>query len=62
MMGGLKMRAVHTCPLWEDPDGRRRPGLAEEPDHPPVVGWVNVMDVDVAGERHLLLLTNEAAS
>ena len=56
------MIAVHTCPLWEGPDGTRRPGVAAESNHPPVVGWVNVMEVEISGRRHRLLLTKEAAN
>jgi hypothetical protein len=52
----VKLIAVHTCPLWEEPDGSRRPGMEFEPDHPPVVGWVNVMRLQLHGEEFRLLL------
>jgi hypothetical protein len=57
---GLRLLAVHTCPLWEQHDGQRRVGLEGAPDHPPVVGWVSVMEVELRGERHRLLLRLEA--
>jgi hypothetical protein len=51
----VKLAAVHTCPVWEEADGTRRPGFDEEPDHPPVVGWCNVLVIDLNGERRRLL-------
>lgn len=54
------MFAVHTCPLWEDANGWRRPGMDYDPSKPRVVGWVNVMEAEIAGERHRLLLTRDA--
>ena len=57
----MKAHAVITCPLWEDPDGTRRPGFTYEPSPPPVVGWVNVMNLTIDGERYLVLLTTAAA-
>jgi hypothetical protein len=56
----VKALAIHTCPLWEEPDGSRRVGMHEENPHPPVVGWVNVMAAEIAGRRYLLL-TKDAA-
>lgn len=50
---------VHTCPLWEEADGTRRIGMEYEEHHPPVVGWVNVLEVKIGGETHLLLLGND---
>lgn len=58
----MKVIAVHTCPLWEERDGTRRVGIAPEPNHPPVVGWCNVMELILRGERHRVLLTLKAAS
>lgn len=57
----MRIHAVHTCPLWEHPDGWREPGIAYSPANLPVVGWVNVMDAEIHGQRVLLLLTNDAA-
>lgn len=58
----MKLIAVHTLPVWEERDGKRRP------PHPgeirtdlPVVGWCNALEVDLAGQRRWLLLTNDAA-
>lgn len=51
---------VITCPLWEDADGSRRPGMAPESDPPPVVDWVNVLVLELYGEEYRLLLTKEA--
>lgn len=56
----MKMLEVQTCPLWEDSDGSRRPGLEYEPDHPPVVGWVNVAVITIDGRPRLVLLTLDA--
>lgn len=51
----MRCLEVHTVPLWEDPDGRRRPALAPEPVTPPVVGWVNVIVVEIDGETYRLM-------
>lgn len=56
----MRLLAVHTCPLWEEEDGTRRVGTAPEADHPQVVGWVNVLLVDVAGTVRQLLVGAEA--
>lgn len=56
----MRSLAVHTCPLWEEPTGQRRIGMDHEPDHPPVVGWVNLHEVEIDGERRLFLLTLDA--
>lgn len=56
----MRVLEVHTCPLWEDEDGSRRVGMEPEEDHPPVVGWVNVLVVDVDGDPRLLLVGAEA--
>lgn len=56
----MRLLAVHTCPLWEYPSGWRAPGMAHDPSHPPVVGWVNVAEVVIAGEVQRLLLTLDA--
>jgi hypothetical protein len=48
---------VHTCPLWEFADGWRAPGMSYDPAKPRVVGWVNVMEVEIHGEPYQLLLT-----
>jgi hypothetical protein len=60
-MSGISVIAVHTCPLWQDVDGTRRPGMEPEATTPEVVGWVNVMEAEIAGERHRLLLTLDGA-
>lgn len=52
---GLRLEAVHVVPFWEEDDGTRRPGMRAEADHPPVVGWENVLVLDLDGERHELL-------
>lgn len=56
----MRIVSVDTCPLWEQPNGWRRPGIAYEADHPPVVGWVNVLVLELAGKEHRLLLTDAA--
>jgi hypothetical protein len=56
----IKVHAHYTCPLWEYPDGRRAPGMTYNPNKPPIVGWVNVMELQIAGEHHRLLLTTDA--
>lgn len=55
----MKALTVHTCPVWEDDDGSRRPGFTPEDDHPPVVGWCNVLVAEIAGEQHAFLLVYE---
>jgi hypothetical protein len=35
--------------------------MSYEPDHPRVVGWVNVAAVRIAGATYWLLLTKDAA-
>ena len=54
----MKAHAVHTCPLWEDRNGRRRPGMRwVQFSRPNVVGWVHVLEVTIHGQRYMLLLT-----
>ena len=55
----MKAIAVHTCPLVEEEDGWRRPYMEPEPDPPEHVGWCNVLIVEIAGERRLLLINLE---
>jgi hypothetical protein len=57
----LHIIEVAPCPLWDDPDGTRRPGVAYEPDAPPVVGWCNVAVMDIGGEPYRVSLTLDAA-
>jgi hypothetical protein len=59
-MTGMRLVAIDVCPVWEQPDGWRRPGIAHEPKHPPVVGWCNVLTVELADGEHRLLLTTDA--
>ena len=58
---GMRLRELHVCPVWEEPDGVRRPGLYPEDDHPPVVGWCNVLVIDINGEQHHLLAVHYEA-
>jgi hypothetical protein len=51
----MKLKAVHTCPVWEQPDGSYAIGIDEDRNHGPVVGWCNVMVIDFGG-RELRLL------
>lgn len=51
----LRVLEVHTCPVWEDADGSRRPGMEPEDDHPPVVRWCNVLVLTIDGDEHRLL-------
>ena len=51
----MKLVEVHVCPLWEEADGRRRPGMAYEDPHPRVVGWCNVLIVNLGGAIERLL-------
>jgi hypothetical protein len=57
----VRLLGLHVCPLWEEQDGARRVGMSYEPDHPRVVGWVNVAAVRIAGATYWLLLTKDAA-
>lgn len=58
----MKALAIHTCPVWEDQDGQRLIGFhpAQQPD-PEVVGWVNVMVLELYGQQHELLLSGAAS-
>ena len=56
----MRFLAVHTCPLWQEPDGDRTIGLSVREDHPHVVGWVNVGMIRIGGEVRLFLLTRDA--
>lgn len=52
----MRCVAVHTVPVWQEPDGSTRYGLTEERDHPPVVGWANLVQVELdSGEQVYLL-------
>lgn len=57
----MKALAIHTCPVWEDQDGQRLIGFhpADDPD-PEVVGWMNVMVLEVHGQQHNIALTHAA--
>lgn len=55
----MKLLAVHTCPLWEDEDGERRPGMDPEDDQPPVVGWCNVGIIELNGRSYRFLLARQ---
>lgn len=50
----MNLLAVHTCPVWEEDDGSLSIGIEPREDHPPVIGWCNVLKVELAGEYHLL--------
>ncbi len=56
----MKALAVHTVPLWEEEDdGTRRLGMEGEDPHPPVVGWCNVMLIEIHSDvRPFLLYEN----
>jgi hypothetical protein len=49
--------ALHTVPVWEHDDGELELGLEPESDPPPVVGWANVLELELDGDRYRLLLT-----
>lgn len=57
----MRMLEVHTCPLWQEADGSRTVGLAERPDHPPVVGWCNMALIIIRNESRWFLLTLDAS-
>jgi hypothetical protein len=57
---GLRIDAIHTCPMWEGADGSRRPGVEYDPTPHRVVGWCNVAYVHICGLRYRLLLTLDA--
>ena len=55
----MKALVVHTVPLWEEKDGTRRLGMETENPHPPVVGWCNVMLIEIHGDvRPFLMYEN----
>lgn len=51
----VKLMAVHTCPVWQEPDGARTIGMERRENPPPVVGWCNVLSIRIARRRYLLL-------
>lgn len=58
----MKLLAIHTCPLWELPDGRQKIGLEEwrgEWVDAAVVGWVNVLVLRIFGREYRLLSVSE---
>ena len=57
----MKLLAVHTVPLWQEPDGSLTLGMDYRPDHPPVVGWCNAARIRIEGELRWFLLTLDAA-
>lgn len=57
----MRMREVHTVPLWQEDDGWRTPGIVYRPDHGEVVGWCNAALVEIHGETRWFLLTLDAA-
>ena len=55
----MKLIAVHTVPVWQDETGELTYGLYENSDHPPVIGWANVLEVKAEGETFHLLALDE---
>ena len=57
----MKLQEIHTCPVWELPDGSQKVGMDEYPfpGKPNVVGWVNVLRIKLAGEVHDFLAVYE---
>ena len=54
----MKLLAVHTCPVWELPDGSQKIGMSEWQGkwrNAPVVGWVNVLVLRLFGHEYKLL-------
>jgi hypothetical protein len=51
----VKLLRVHVCPVWQEQDGSRRPGIDPDPDHPPVVGWCNVLVIRLGADVRRLL-------
>ncbi len=51
------LKSVITVPIWEEPDGHRRPPLPGEVQTDlTLVGWANLLDIrDLDGEDYLLL-------
>lgn len=55
-MASIRCFEVHTCPLWQNPDGTLTIGMHEVRENPVVVGWVNVGVYEISGVRYELLL------
>lgn len=55
----MKRIETHVCPVWEQPDGNRVPGMEFDPVHGPVVGWCCIDVLEIGGERRELLLAWE---
>lgn len=56
----MKLLAVHTVPVWEEPNGQHTLGIEHRDPHPPVVGWANVAAIVISGEPRWFLLTLDA--
>lgn len=53
----MRLVAVHTCPLVElDGEYHVLPITHYPVDDPDVIGWVNVLEIELDGERHELLV------
>lgn len=52
----MRLLRIETCPLWEEPNGKRTIGIYERDPHPPVVAWVNVGVFRIQGQVVVLLL------
>jgi hypothetical protein len=52
----MRLRELHTVPIWQDKDGTRRPGFEPEDDHPPVVAWGNVAVIEGIEDEPVPLL------
>ena len=52
----LVLLAIHTVPIWEDGGKVRVAGLEEVRKDLAVVGWAELMDVEIFGERRRFLL------
>lgn len=48
--------AIHTVPIWEDHGELRVAGINEVRKDLAVMGWAEIMDVELYGERRQFLV------
>jgi hypothetical protein len=56
-LAAMKLLAIHTVPVWEEADGSFTYGMEPRDPHPPVIGWANVLVLNLAGRTFKLLAT-----
>lgn len=55
----MRLLEFHVVPVWQETNGVYTYGMRPRPNHPPVIGWANVMIVEIHGTVYPLLLVHE---